>query len=756
MRALTRQRGAFLDINILADKPAQDFINTHATMLDQAFATVPMSADMRRRLMTSDYIFSGLKTFHELNEAFPSLIDENGNRKPFEQFYNDVQAINQTYNRNYLRAEYNFAHASAAMAARWEQVAEDGDRYLLQYRTAGDDRVRPEHAALNGITLPPSDPFWRDYYPPNGWNCFTQGTPVLTAQGWMPIEKIKKGDLVVGGSGQLRHVTATSARAVNAQLVRIITKGATTTCTENHRFLTPGGWVAARDLNTGDIIIQVGKVSLLNIVVNAVRNTATVCRKALMAHIAQRKAVPALTIDHQAKTWDVEIYHPTFLQQNAMLEWKGKCREVAGYDFFHLAQWLTQCAHALGMRPAAGKAVGDATRTHVGTKKTARALQLFRNATQKVAVLLRLALTDVFALHGKAVVHRRKARAGLYAAFGLACPLRGDGFATVAHGNAAHAQNLHDSPEVDTPMGGKPSHAPLLHGVTLLRGIREPQAFKGFNALPKLLRDSFLHNRFVLVRGKVNTKQEETTVYNLEIEHDESYIVPIGIAHNCRCTAVQVRRGKYTESDPAQAMNLGQQALKADKKGIFRFNSGQQRKTFPDYNPYTISRCRDCDMAQGNVNLAFVPENELCQACRLIRQCARKKERTCVLETRKGIINNAQKLKIHADTVRTGIYYQTKSSLKRGLAHAYTTEEALMFSWLTEHLEDLRFLRFSPLGENKNLSLEKDIKNIAKKRRRGVTGYNIYEAVIDGITWIIKTEIAKGRAETAYSIMKKK
>ena len=126
---------------------------------------------MRRRLQRSDYIFSGMKTFHELNEAFPSLLDENGDRKPFERFLNDVQSIDSTYNSNYLHAEYNFVQASAQMAAKWEKFAEDGDRYNLQYRTAGDGKVRPEHAALNGVTMPPSDPFWEVYYPPNGWNC---------------------------------------------------------------------------------------------------------------------------------------------------------------------------------------------------------------------------------------------------------------------------------------------------------------------------------------------------------------------------------------------------------------------------------------------------------------------------------------------------------------------------------------------------------------------------------------------------------
>lgn len=171
MSALFREKGATLDINILASSQAQHFINTHAATLDQAFQKVPMTEAMRRRLTRSDYIFSGIKTFHELNEAFPSLLDSNGNRKSFEQFYNDVQKIDKTYNQNYLHAEYNFVHASAQMAAKWEQYARDGDRYNLQYRTAGDDKVRPEHAALNGVTRPMNDPFWETYYPPNGWNC---------------------------------------------------------------------------------------------------------------------------------------------------------------------------------------------------------------------------------------------------------------------------------------------------------------------------------------------------------------------------------------------------------------------------------------------------------------------------------------------------------------------------------------------------------------------------------------------------------
>lgn len=196
MKVVFNQKGSSFSIDIMADKNVQSLIEAHATVLDRNLQCLEMSDIMRQRLQRSNYIFSGIKTFHELNEAFPSLLDENGNRKPFERFLNDVQKINDTYNANYLRAEYNFVQSSAQMAAKWEQFAEDGDRYNLQYRTAGDSKVRPAHAALNGVTLPPSDPFWQTYYPPNGWNC--RCTVVQVRKAKYPVtphdEAMKRGE----------------------------------------------------------------------------------------------------------------------------------------------------------------------------------------------------------------------------------------------------------------------------------------------------------------------------------------------------------------------------------------------------------------------------------------------------------------------------------------------------------------------------------------------------------------------------------
>ena len=126
---------------------------------------------MQQHFDENVYLFSGAKTYRQLKEVTDMLRDQNRNIKPFHQFFSDVRQVHNTYNQNYLQAEYIFATQSAQMAEKWNEFQEDGDRYNLQYRTANDDRVRDEHQALHDTTLPPSDPFWSKYLPPNGWRC---------------------------------------------------------------------------------------------------------------------------------------------------------------------------------------------------------------------------------------------------------------------------------------------------------------------------------------------------------------------------------------------------------------------------------------------------------------------------------------------------------------------------------------------------------------------------------------------------------
>lgn len=287
---------------LLTDSDVRKFIERQKLIFDNAVDTalkeVPLDDISVQRLKESNYVFSGIKTFHELNETFPSLLDEEGNRKPFNQFLNDVQKVYDTYNVQYLRTEYNFAQASALMAARWKKFEQDGDRYNLQYRTMYDKRVRRTHRMLHNITLPIESPFWDKYFPPNGWNCFEAGTPVLMADGkWKNIEDICRGELVIGGSGKAQLVTGTHIKPFDGEAVRIFTERGTATCTPNHRFLTSEGWVTAGDLKTGDILVQVGKVTALDVVVNTVHNLATLCRYGFMSFVRKWKTVRTLTVN---------------------------------------------------------------------------------------------------------------------------------------------------------------------------------------------------------------------------------------------------------------------------------------------------------------------------------------------------------------------------------------------------------------------------------------------------------------------------
>lgn len=123
-------------------------------------------------LHNDTFLFSGFKTYHTAREISAMLLDpETGSFKNFDKFFNEVRSINERYNHAYLKAEYNFAVQSTQMAVKWHDFEQDGDRYLLQYRTANDGNVRPEHQALHNTTLPIGDPFWNDYTPPLGWNC---------------------------------------------------------------------------------------------------------------------------------------------------------------------------------------------------------------------------------------------------------------------------------------------------------------------------------------------------------------------------------------------------------------------------------------------------------------------------------------------------------------------------------------------------------------------------------------------------------
>lgn len=115
--------------------------------------------------------FSAAKSYAQLKEM-NALLHKDGKLREWADFKKDVAQLTETYNSNYLQAEYQTARQAGHHARNWQSYVKDKDLFpALEYRTAADERVREEHAAFDGMVRAVDDPFWDEYYPPNGWRC---------------------------------------------------------------------------------------------------------------------------------------------------------------------------------------------------------------------------------------------------------------------------------------------------------------------------------------------------------------------------------------------------------------------------------------------------------------------------------------------------------------------------------------------------------------------------------------------------------
>lgn len=174
------------------DLPYELYLFTFLNLITPVYRLFGLPSDQKikalvrtaSRMKNSVSIFSGAKTFQNVLDLSMSVFDNQGNKRPLNEFKKIAKGINEKYNVNYIRTENNLAFRQSEAVAYWEDIQNEKDIFpFLRYNAVNDARTRDEHEIHDGVLKRVDDPFWNTWFPPNGWNCrciverVSSGTP---------------------------------------------------------------------------------------------------------------------------------------------------------------------------------------------------------------------------------------------------------------------------------------------------------------------------------------------------------------------------------------------------------------------------------------------------------------------------------------------------------------------------------------------------------------------------------------------------
>ena len=147
--------------------------------------------------------FSAAKSLTQMQHMTGLLSDA----KDFTDFRNKCLDAGYQFNVNWLRTEYETFSSSAQMAAQWEQFIANGVE-TLEFTTVGDDKVRPAHALLDGLTLRIDSPAIKKIYPPLDWYCRCFMVPGIPERALSDTEagRLAKEAVIIHCLKNMRHL----------------------------------------------------------------------------------------------------------------------------------------------------------------------------------------------------------------------------------------------------------------------------------------------------------------------------------------------------------------------------------------------------------------------------------------------------------------------------------------------------------------------------------------------------------------------
>ena len=177
--------------------PQALYEKTAAQLMDSVFAGLGGKSftydDPNNGLLThlrqNVYSFSAAKSLTQMQLFNDLLTGPDGKLRSESEFIAAVAKTGAEFNKTYLATERDSAIANAQTAESWNNFADDE---ILEILTAGDNRVRPEHAILDHFTAPKSDDVWRRLCPPFDWRCRCKLSPGLVKN----IKEYNTGDML--------------------------------------------------------------------------------------------------------------------------------------------------------------------------------------------------------------------------------------------------------------------------------------------------------------------------------------------------------------------------------------------------------------------------------------------------------------------------------------------------------------------------------------------------------------------------------
>lgn len=550
-------------------------------------------------LKNNIYFFSAAKTFQQVRELKGAMV-EGDNIISFNDFRKKAETIFKTYNENYLRTEYDTSIGQAQIASKWADTFEDKELFpYMEYSAVIDSRTSEICRKFDGIILPLDDPFWKKYSPLNHFNCFTPETPILTPNGWVRIDEIKKGQLVIGGSGKSHTVNAVHINTIEDEIISISIKNNTISSTKNHRFLTLNGWKRAENIVTDDIIIQNIEIGFFNKAICTINNLGVILRYGAMSFIRKWKprAINAFNtyIEVRDKNIDKFSVNKVVTDTNDTIRSKEVKKDLFAFGkFFSIlkkSSWVTIISVYSFL------------------------ICLFSNFLIKHGIKLFHSFRSIWSSFSKrwmriVVSPFDKFFGSVIFSFGGIYPLGFNSFASSSWSETEFFKPLQNGGVINTPSFANHSKSKKLIEVEGAEGFAKGNPLNSFNSLFSFCFHSFFNRKFVLVK-KLENINYSGQIYNLSVNIDESYITNVGVVHNCRCQLLKVDKYEHPRLATKKQIQEGIKHAKDNgMQDVFEMNPYFDHQIFSKKHPYFSVPSQYKELAKNNFNLPIPHETE--------------------------------------------------------------------------------------------------------------------------------------------------